>query len=49
MLISFKKINKKKKKRSIIKKKNKTDKQTTTKQTKTATIYNSPCLHRKWK
>ena len=38
MLLSLKKKKKKKK-----------NKITTTKQTKTATTYNSPCLHHRWK
>ena len=49
MLLSFKKINEKKKKQTIKKPPKKTNKQTTTKQTKTATAYNSPCLHYSWR
>ena len=30
-------------------KKTKTNKQTITKQTKTATAYNNPCLHHRWR
>ena len=48
MLLTFKKINENKKKQRI-KRKNKTNKQATTKQTKTATTYNSPCLHYRWR
>ena len=38
-----------KRKKQTIKKKKKTKKQTTTKQTKIATIYNSTCLHQRWR
>ena len=38
-----------KRKKQAIKKKKKTKKQTTTKETKTETIYNSACLHNRWR
>ena len=43
--------NKQQKTKKKLKTKNKTKKtqKTTTKQTKTATTYNSPCLHHRWR
>ena len=36
-------------KKQAIKKKNKTNKQPTSKETKTGTTYNGPCLHHRWR
>ena len=48
MLLSIRK-GKKITKEKAIKEKSKTNKQATAKQTKSATTYNIPCLHHRWR
>ena len=49
MLLSLQKKTKKKQKKQKTKTNKQTNKPTTTKHTKTATTYSSPCLHHRWR